>query len=619
MRSPLRLLVAILVLLGATVLQVRAQTLTANAGPDQQGMDINTTVNLNGTGSVGATTYKWTFSKRPSGSAAVLVNPLTATASFVPDRGGPYTLKLTVGNGVSTKSDTVVITTSNHPPVANAGADVLSTVAKTVTLNGTGSTDPDLNPLTYQWTLISHPDTSVSALTRATTNKAALFLDRPGTYVVQLVVKDGALVSAPDQVTISTSNTAPVSNAGPDRQVAPGSFVQLNGTASSDIDGNRITYAWTLKRPSGSTAAFDDKTSPMPTFKADKAGSYTATLKVSDGLLSASDSVVITTGTNRYPVARTKADDVAMTQGQTIQLDAGDSTDSNGGPLAYSWTITARPSGSAATISAPTTPRPTFTADRAGSYTFSLLVTDAGALTSTDPQVVGTPLPQANAGPDQTATVGTPVTLDGSRSSHLRPNAAIAYGWSLVSTPAGSTAEFDDPTDPQPHFTPDLPGLYIAELVLFDGTRLSRADTVAISTNGNLPPTVDLGPDRKVTLGALVTVDALAADPDMDALTFSWSLLSAPAGSAATLSAAAGTPVHITPDVAGDYIVQLTATDSGQLSAVDTLVITTGNTTPTVTGPADGAASTGVAVPLSAVASDPDGNPVELFEPARQS
>jgi hypothetical protein len=46
MRSPLRLLVAILVLLGATVPQVRAQTLTANAGPDQQGMDINTTVNL---------------------------------------------------------------------------------------------------------------------------------------------------------------------------------------------------------------------------------------------------------------------------------------------------------------------------------------------------------------------------------------------------------------------------------------------------------------------------------------------------------------------------------------------------------------------------------------------
>ncbi len=40
------------------------------------------------------------------------------------------------------------------------------------------------------------------------------------------------------------------------------------------------------------------------------------------------------------------------------------------------------------------------------------------------------------------------------------------------------------------------------------------------------------------------------------------------------------------------------------------MVITTGNTTPTVTGPADGAASTGVAVPLSAVASDPDGNPV---------
>ena len=107
----------------------------------------------------------------------------------------------------------------------------MSTVGKTVTLDGTGSTDPDLNKLTYAWTLISHPDTSVSPLTKATTSKAALLLDRPGTYVVQLVVKDGALFSAPDQVTISTANTAPVADAGPDRQVALGALVQLNGTA----------------------------------------------------------------------------------------------------------------------------------------------------------------------------------------------------------------------------------------------------------------------------------------------------------------------------------------------------------------------------------------------------
>ena len=585
--------------------------LTAKAGPDQQGMYVGDTVHLDGTASIGATSYAWTFTKRPSGSTAVLTNPLTATPTFVPDRGGLYTVKLTVGNGVTTSSDTVNITPANRPPVANAGPDISSALAKSVTLDGTGSSDPDLNKLTYAWTLVSQPPASVSALAKATTSKATLFLDRPGTYVAQLVVKDGALFSAPDQVTITTTNVAPVADAGPDRLVAVGGVVQLNGTASSDADENTLTYLWTLKRPKGSTAVLDNPASPMPSFVPNVAGTYTATLNVNDGTVTVKDTVVITTNANRPPVARTEADDVALANGETIQLDASDSTDTNGGLLAYAWTVTKRPGGSSAPLVGASTPRPTFTADKAGSYTFSVTLTDdPGGIPVIDTQVIGTPLPQANAGPDQVVTLGAPVTLDGSQSSHLGATAALGYGWALISTPAGSLAEIDDPTDPQPHFIADLAGTYVAQLILFDGTRLSKADTVTISTNGNLPPRVDLGPDRHTTVGGLVTVDALATDPNLDPLTFSWMLLSRPAGSAATLSGASGTPVHLTPDVAGDYIVQLTATDANGLAGVDTLLITTGNTTPTVIGPADAAVPALQPVPLSATASDPDGGAI---------
>ena len=124
MRSVMRLAACALAIAGLSIATLSAQTpLVANAGPDQSGMFVGTTVNLTGAGSTGATTFAWTFTKRPSGSTAVLVNPTSVTPSFVPDRGGQYIVKLTVGNGITTKTDTVNITTANRAPTANAGPE----------------------------------------------------------------------------------------------------------------------------------------------------------------------------------------------------------------------------------------------------------------------------------------------------------------------------------------------------------------------------------------------------------------------------------------------------------------------------------------------------------------
>jgi hypothetical protein len=123
----------------------------------------------------------------------------------------------------------------------------------------------------------------------------------------------------------------------------------------------------------------------------------------------------------------------------------------------------------------------------------------------------------------------------------------------------------DDPADPQPRFTADLAGLYVAQLIVFDGSSLSLPDTVVISTGPNVAPHVSLGPNRLVTTGNQITVDALADDANLDALTYKWTLLSRPAGSGATLSTTSGPSVQLTPDQAGDYVVQLTATDPGGL------------------------------------------------------
>ena len=90
-------------------------------------------------------------------------------------------------------------------------------------------------------------------------------------------------------------NTAPVADAGLDQTLTVGATVSLDGSGSNDVDGDILTYAWSLTtKPAGSTAVLSDTTAKKPTFVADLVGIYTAQLIVNDGLLnSAADTVNI--------------------------------------------------------------------------------------------------------------------------------------------------------------------------------------------------------------------------------------------------------------------------------------------------------------------------------------
>src|SRR3990172_7460822 len=197
-----------------------------------------------------------------------------------------------------------VTTRQNNPPVANAGLDQPKYVGDTVTLDGSGSSDADGNLLTYRWAFTTKPDAGRATLGDAAAVNPTFTVDKAGTYVVSLFVYDGTVNSETDTVTISTLNSAPVASAGSDQSAYVNNTVTLDGSGSSDVDGNLLTYSWAFTtKPDGSTTTLSDATAVNPTFTVDKAGTYVVSLFVYDGTVnSETDTVTITVQDTTVPV-----------------------------------------------------------------------------------------------------------------------------------------------------------------------------------------------------------------------------------------------------------------------------------------------------------------------------
>ena len=332
-------------------------------------------------------TYRWSLLFKPVGSTATLSSASTVSASFTADLAGTYLLGLTVNDG-KVDSPVVVLTVTaaklNAVPVANAGTNQNVTAATLTTLDGTASTDADLDGLSYTWALISKPSSSNAALSSTTSPKPTFTPDVAGTYVASLVVSDGKDRSLTAVVTViaSASNSAPVANAGSAQSVSVASVVTLNGTGSTDANGDTLTYRWTLtSKPTNSTAALSSATAASPTFTADLAGSYVASLVVNDSKVDSTNTSTVTitaSAANSAPVANAgPVQTVSRTGGTvTVTLTGAGSTDANSDTLTYKWTVGYQPATSSITLLLPTTVSPTFAATVAGIYVFTLVVND---------------------------------------------------------------------------------------------------------------------------------------------------------------------------------------------------------------------------------------------------
>jgi hypothetical protein len=283
---------------------------TANAGADQTVAEGDT-VTLDGTGSLDSdgtiASYLWT---QTAGPQVTLNDASSASPSFtapaVGSAGETLIFELTVTDNegaTSATADTVSVTVNNvnQNPIANAGADQTVNEGDSVTLDGTASSDPDGSVQSYLWTQTSGSTTvELDDDTSSTPSFTAPAVGPTGdtlTFELTVTDNDGATGTDTVDINIGNVNQPPTANAGEDQTVDEGtSGVQLDGSGSTDSDGNIASYQW--EQTGGPSVTLNDAGTATATFDAPEVTSntdLTFTLTVTDNEQATDDDDIVVT------------------------------------------------------------------------------------------------------------------------------------------------------------------------------------------------------------------------------------------------------------------------------------------------------------------------------------
>jgi mono/diheme cytochrome c family protein len=160
----------------------------------------------------------------------------------------------------------------NLAPVADPGGPYAGEPGQAITFDGSASADPNGDPLTYSW---NFGDGSTGSGVNPTHAYTAA-----GNYTVTLTVNDSALDSDPvatiAEIAVAPANRAPVADPGGPYSGETGMAIRFDGGASSDPDGDALTYSWDFGDRTTGTGA-----TPEHSYAA--SGVYEVTLVVSDG------------------------------------------------------------------------------------------------------------------------------------------------------------------------------------------------------------------------------------------------------------------------------------------------------------------------------------------------
>ncbi|MGD8913925.1 MAG: autotransporter domain-containing protein [Candidatus Thiodiazotropha sp.] len=493
---------------------------TADAGPDQQLIDTDNDgtedVLLDGSASTsdnGIVSYEWFEQDTLIGTGETLTVALSSGRHSI-------TLRITDNNEYIDEDDILIDILT--PPTADAGPDQELTdndnsEEEEVLLDGSASTS-DNYIVSHEWfegdTFLGTGETLTVALAVGVHNIILRVTDNNNiTDEDDLVINILSPPSPPDTLN---------ADAGPDQQLTDSNNdnseeVLLDGTGSSDLDGDIVSYEW---------FEFDTQiaTGATPTIALD-VGTHELTLRVTDSdTTTDEDQVVISILPGPNTPTADAGPDQALTDSdnsetEDVALDGTGSMDSDGRIVSYVWFEggTQIATGATPTVSL-----------SVGEHTLTLRVTDNTDLFSEDQvsiSITAAPrAPIADAGQDLALTDtdndgSEQVTLDATASSDA-DGTIVSYQWLENGTEIASGAT---PTITLPV------GTRILTLRVTDNDDLVGEDQLIVSiATDTTTPIANAGTDQTLVDrdgdgSVLVALDGTgSADPDGTIISYTW-------------------------------------------------------------------------------------------------
>ena len=485
-------------------------------------------------------------------------------------------------------------------PVAEAGEDQLLELGDTAVLDGGHSFHPAGAGMDFSWSFQSLPE--ISALTdddiadRFETF-ASFDGDAPGDFELRLVVDDG-VTTASDSTLVSFTkpdwwepNQPPSVVISEGGMVAVGELVTVDASGTTDAEGDSIAFSWSFKRmPAASQLSDADLTdggTATASFTPDVEGEYVLRVTADDGgaAVSATTSWAVTGG-NRPPVA-VAGSDMTTLWAQYVNLDGSASYDPDQDALSFRWGFVSQPAESTlgnGDLVDRYTDHASFTPDVSGDYELRLVAMDgtdqaADTVVVTVSEELEDNPPVADCGLDQVLLLGKKAVLDGT-SSFDPDGETLSYRWSFASLPTDSAlgnAAITRRFTSRARFDPDVAGIYVAELMVDDGTEMGGCSLeIEVVDEHNTAPVARTNGDQYLVAGETAELSGrLSYDADGDALSYRWSFLSVPEASALTSAEIADrftVSSSFEPDAPGEYRVRLVV-DDGRALGRDTATV----------------------------------------------